>query len=286
MVSYYICQALKKMVEIGNKPVFVFKLRRNSGSCSRCCFQKKLSSKSKWDLNRWNRLDWFTSFISVLMHTCNRNPVGFPSLSCCIRSRALSGEFCLKTTAQLKVLVCILVEHTTDFGIECFSGIRCIHIHSLSPFLLEHWMIWQFVELDLEKQRELHSLSKEPKLKLLVLWFVSACLETWITLLYSCLMVLESHNEACSYVHLFMHYSTGTLLTAKIALRTGLACNLGGGTHHAFPDYGSGFCILNDLAVTAKVIKHYKYLHWALLVFRRLANLQWRTEQGVETFLK
>jgi acetoin utilization deacetylase AcuC-like enzyme len=43
----------------------------------------------------------------------------------------------------------------------------------------------------------------------------------------------------------------GTILTAKLALKHGLACNTAGGTHHAFPDYGSGFCIFNDLAIAA-----------------------------------
>ncbi|MGF1531541.1 MAG: histone deacetylase [Puniceicoccaceae bacterium] len=43
----------------------------------------------------------------------------------------------------------------------------------------------------------------------------------------------------------------GTLLTAELALENGLACNTAGGTHHAFPDYGSGFCIFNDIAVAA-----------------------------------
>lgn len=47
----------------------------------------------------------------------------------------------------------------------------------------------------------------------------------------------------------------GTLLTAHLALQHGLACNTAGGTHHAFPDFGSGFCIFNDLAVTAQIIK-------------------------------
>jgi len=47
----------------------------------------------------------------------------------------------------------------------------------------------------------------------------------------------------------------GTVLTAKLALETGLACNTAGGTHHAFPDYGSGFCIFNDLAVAAQVLR-------------------------------
>jgi acetoin utilization deacetylase AcuC-like enzyme len=46
----------------------------------------------------------------------------------------------------------------------------------------------------------------------------------------------------------------GTLLTARLALERGLACHLAGGTHHAFPDYGSGFCIFNDVAVTARVL--------------------------------
>jgi acetoin utilization deacetylase AcuC-like enzyme len=46
----------------------------------------------------------------------------------------------------------------------------------------------------------------------------------------------------------------GTLLTARLALRHGLACHLAGGTHHAFPLHGSGFCIFNDLAVAARVL--------------------------------
>lgn len=45
---------------------------------------------------------------------------------------------------------------------------------------------------------------------------------------------------------------SGTLLTARLALRHGLACNCAGGTHHAFPGHGSGFCIFNDMAVAAR----------------------------------
>ncbi|KAJ1616055.1 hypothetical protein T492DRAFT_51970, partial [Pavlovales sp. CCMP2436] len=44
----------------------------------------------------------------------------------------------------------------------------------------------------------------------------------------------------------------GTVLATQLALRHGLACHLGGGTHHAHRDFGSGFTILNDLAVAAK----------------------------------
>lgn len=46
----------------------------------------------------------------------------------------------------------------------------------------------------------------------------------------------------------------GTLLTARLALQYKLACNTAGGTHHAFPDAGSGFCIINDLAITTRVL--------------------------------
>lgn len=43
----------------------------------------------------------------------------------------------------------------------------------------------------------------------------------------------------------------GTLLTARLALQYGMASHLAGGTHHAHRDFGSGFCLLNDLAYTA-----------------------------------
>ncbi|MEY3017181.1 MAG: hypothetical protein RL336_316 [Pseudomonadota bacterium] len=46
----------------------------------------------------------------------------------------------------------------------------------------------------------------------------------------------------------------GTVLAAQLALHTGLACHLAGGTHHAHYDYASGFCVFNDLAIAAKVL--------------------------------
>ncbi|GAB0490974.1 hypothetical protein MMPV_002216 [Pyropia vietnamensis] len=46
----------------------------------------------------------------------------------------------------------------------------------------------------------------------------------------------------------------GTAATAAAALSSGLACHVGGGTHHAHPGYGSGFTIFNDLAVTARTL--------------------------------
>lgn len=43
----------------------------------------------------------------------------------------------------------------------------------------------------------------------------------------------------------------GTFLTANFALQQGIACHLAGGTHHAHYNYGSGYCLINDLSVTA-----------------------------------
>lgn len=58
----------------------------------------------------------------------------------------------------------------------------------------------------------------------------------------------------------------GTVLTARLALRHGLACHLAGGTHHAFPNHGSGFCIFNDVAVAAKVLLQEERLQRLMVV--------------------
>ncbi len=47
----------------------------------------------------------------------------------------------------------------------------------------------------------------------------------------------------------------GSIHTAELALRYGLACNTAGGTHHAYPEFGAGYCLLNDLAITARVVQ-------------------------------
>ena len=43
----------------------------------------------------------------------------------------------------------------------------------------------------------------------------------------------------------------GTWLAAKLALDHGFAANVAGGSHHALPTSGAGFCVFNDLAVAA-----------------------------------
>lgn len=58
----------------------------------------------------------------------------------------------------------------------------------------------------------------------------------------------------------------GTLLTARLALQYGLACNTAGGTHHAFPDFGAGFCIFNDCAIAARVLQMQGLVNKILIV--------------------
>ena len=49
----------------------------------------------------------------------------------------------------------------------------------------------------------------------------------------------------------------GTVLAIRLALQQGISANLGGGTHHAHRDFGSGFTILNDLAIGARWAREY-----------------------------
>ena len=57
-------------------------------------------------------------------------------------------------------------------------------------------------------------------------------------------------------------FLTGGSLNALEDIKNGspISSNLGGGTHHAYKDKGSGFCIFNDLAICAlKAINHYNF---------------------------
>lgn len=52
------------------------------------------------------------------------------------------------------------------------------------------------------------------------------------------------------------HSLGGTIAACRSALRHGVSVNLAGGTHHAFPDHGEGYCVFNDVAVAARTIQH------------------------------
>ena len=46
----------------------------------------------------------------------------------------------------------------------------------------------------------------------------------------------------------------GTVLASKLAINNGLACNTAGGSHHANFDGGAGYCVFNDVAVSAQYL--------------------------------
>jgi len=58
----------------------------------------------------------------------------------------------------------------------------------------------------------------------------------------------------------------GTINAAFMALTDGVAANLAGGTHHAFPDRGEGFCVLNDVAVAIRVLQNACWARRILIV--------------------
>lgn len=46
-----------------------------------------------------------------------------------------------------------------------------------------------------------------------------------------------------------------TIAACQAACTEGIAVNLAGGTHHAYRDKGSGFCVFNDAAIAARVLQ-------------------------------
>jgi len=65
----------------------------------------------------------------------------------------------------------------------------------------------------------------------------------------------------------------GTVAASRHALEHGVAMNLAGGTHHAFPSYGEGFCVFNDVAVATRVLQ-------AEGLVRRVAIIDLDVHQG------
>lgn len=58
----------------------------------------------------------------------------------------------------------------------------------------------------------------------------------------------------------------GTINAARFALAEGVGSNLAGGTHHAFADHGEGFCVLNDVAITIRVLQRDRAIRRAAVV--------------------
>jgi acetoin utilization deacetylase AcuC-like enzyme len=73
-----------------------------------------------------------------------------------------------------------------------------------------------------------------------------------------------------------------TVAAAKAALNEGLAANLAGGTHHAYRNMGSGFCVFNDSVIAARVLQ--KEIHPKLKV--AIVDLDVHQGNGTASILK
>jgi acetoin utilization deacetylase AcuC-like enzyme len=58
----------------------------------------------------------------------------------------------------------------------------------------------------------------------------------------------------------------GSHLAGRLALERGVAVHLGGGFHHAFPDHGEGFCLINDVAVAIAALRRAGAVRKALVI--------------------
>jgi len=58
----------------------------------------------------------------------------------------------------------------------------------------------------------------------------------------------------------------GTLEAARDALSNGAGINLAGGTHHAFPGHGEGYCVFNDVAVAVRTLQRDGVLARAVVI--------------------
>jgi acetoin utilization deacetylase AcuC-like enzyme len=67
-------------------------------------------------------------------------------------------------------------------------------------------------------------------------------------------------------VRAFWLAAGGSILAADHALKDGVAFNVGGGFHHAFPDHGEGFCMIHDVAVAIRRMQHDERIRYAMTV--------------------
>lgn len=69
-----------------------------------------------------------------------------------------------------------------------------------------------------------------------------------------------------SLVRRSFHAISGTINAARRALVDGVSSNLAGGTHHSYPDRGEGFCVLNDVAVSIRVLQREQLANRFLII--------------------
>ncbi len=62
---------------------------------------------------------------------------------------------------------------------------------------------------------------------------------------------LPIHNHSVEWAR---NAVAAAIQAARISLENRIGLSLAGGTHHAYPDHGEGFCILNDVAVASNYL--------------------------------
>jgi len=67
-------------------------------------------------------------------------------------------------------------------------------------------------------------------------------------------------------VRAFWLNAGGSILAAEYALNDGVAITIGGGFHHAFPDHGEGFCMINDVAIAIRRLQRDEKIRTAMTV--------------------
>jgi acetoin utilization deacetylase AcuC-like enzyme len=63
-----------------------------------------------------------------------------------------------------------------------------------------------------------------------------------------------------------LRIANGTILGSLHALENQVAFNIAGGTHHAYPDRGEAFCLLNDQAIGAQYLLNNKLVKRVLII--------------------
>ncbi len=77
----------------------------------------------------------------------------------------------------------------------------------------------------------------------------------------------RGENRINADLYAFIQASSGgTLEAGRIALQEGVAMNLAGGYHHAYPDHEEGFCFVNDVAIAIEVLRAEGRIERAMIV--------------------
>ncbi|MFC1496182.1 histone deacetylase [Candidatus Margulisiibacteriota bacterium] len=61
-------------------------------------------------------------------------------------------------------------------------------------------------------------------------------------------------------------FANGSIQAFKYALKNGVGVHIGGGFHHAYPDHGEGFCLINDIGIGIRKIQQEKSAKKVLVV--------------------